>query len=169
MLLATVDRWISSPIQFVLLGSGEDYYRQQFNRLVQEHPDSIAFHYGYDEGLAHRIEAGVDLFLMPSLFEPSGLNQLYSLRYGTLPLVSPVGGLHDTVNDIDADDPNGFVMDDVSSDSLYHSIQVAHQTFGNSERWQALQQNAMSGDYSWIKSARQYLELYEKAIHDRGR
>ena len=167
LLLATIDRWISLPIQFVLLGSGDDYYHQQFERLAAEHPDAIAFRYGYDEGLAHRIEAGSDVFLMPSLFEPSGLNQLYSLRYGTLPLVSPVGGLHDTVNDISTVDANGFVMDDVSSDSLFDAIQTAAETFKDKQHWSLLQNNAMSHDYSWIKSAQQYMELYENAIKTR--
>ena len=164
LLLESSAQWLELPVQLVLLGSGDDYYRQAFQQLADQHPDKVALFYGYDEGLAHRVEAGSDLYLMPSLFEPSGLNQLYSLRYGTLPLVSPVGGLVDTVSGVNSETPNGFVMENVSAQALMQSLQQALQCFANTPPWKQMQLTAMSTEYTWKKSAVGYLDMYQKAI-----
>jgi starch synthase len=170
LLLAVLPELLKQPLQLVILGSGERVLERQLTRLAAQHPGRLAVAIGYDEALAHRIEAGADIFLMPSRFEPCGLNQLYSLRYGTLPVVSPVGGLADTV--VDADTPhsgsaNGFVMTAVSSEALLAATQRALHCFHDKRRWRQLQHNAMTEDFSWGKSAQAYLELYRLAQNDR--
>jgi starch synthase len=170
LLLAALPELLKQPLQLVILGSGERELEQQLKDLVAEHPGRIALTLGYDEALAHRIEAGADIFLMPSRFEPCGLNQLYSLRYGTLPVVSPVGGLADTVVDADTSPggrlPNGFVMTSVSAEALLAASQRALHCLQDGGRWRELQHNAMTQDFSWGKSAQAYLELYRLTIEN---
>src|SRR5262249_34913004 len=135
---------------FIVLGTGEARYQDMWTRLAAAHPDRIGVHVGFDEALAHLIEAGADMFLMPSRFEPCGLNQMYSLRYGTVPVVRAVGGLADTV--IDAAVPrkgNGFVFGDYSTSALLATLQRAISAFGDRRKWKALQSAGMKGDYSW--------------------
>ncbi|MCW8919635.1 MAG: glycogen synthase GlgA [Gammaproteobacteria bacterium] len=170
LLLAVLPELLQQPLQLVILGSGNRLLEQQLTELAARYPGRLAVAIGYDEGLAHRIEAGADIFLMPSRFEPCGLNQLYSLRYGTLPVVSPVGGLADTV--VDADTPhggsaNGFVMAAVSAEALLATTRSALSCFHDKQRWRELQHNAMSEDFSWGKSAQAYRELYRLAQDDR--
>jgi starch synthase len=129
-------------------------------------------HIGYDEQLAHRIEAGVDLFLMPSRFEPCGLNQMYSQRYGTLPVVTPIGGLADTVIDasgaaLERGEASGFVMQQTDGAAMLKAIQRAVACYAQPEQWRALQRFAMSRDFSWQKSAQAYTQLYEQALSGR--
>jgi starch synthase len=118
---------------------------------------------GFDESLAHRIEAGADIFVMPSRFEPCGLNQMYSLRYGTLPVVRATGGLVDTV--IDATDEkhgNGFVFGPATSDALLQALRRATTVWQDPARWRLLQKHGMARDSSWAEAARQYVELYQR-------
>jgi starch synthase len=123
---------------------------------------------GFDETLAHLIEAGADLFLMPSRFEPCGLNQLYSMRYGTPPIVHRTGGLADSVTDLDEGTPErpatGFVFDSPTADALLASVRRALQTYREPAVWRRLQRNGMARDFRWDESARRYLEVYRAAL-----
>jgi starch synthase len=155
---------------FAVLGTGEARYQDLWTRLATEHPDRIGAQIGFDEALAHLIEAGADLFLMPSHFEPCGLNQMYSLRYGTVPVVRAVGGLADTVRDYTPRRSNatGFVFNEYTGAALLAALQRALAAFKNKRRWRALQLAGMREDHSWDRSAREYVKIYERAI-GRGR
>ena len=151
--------------KLVLLGSGQTVYEQQLTRLAKKYPGRIAVQIGYDETLAHRIEAGADMFLMPSRFEPCGLNQLYSLRYGTPPIVYHTGGLADTVVDANADNlraatATGFVFHDPSHDALLGAIRRALDLYRQPRQWRRLQQAGMRQQFDWNESAGHYLALY---------
>ena len=150
---------------FVLLGSGERRYEDMWLGLAARHPDRIAVEIGYDDSRAHLIEAGSDLFLMPSRFEPCGLNQMYSLRYGTLPLVRETGGLADTVQNFDAatGEGTGFVFQDYSPQALLDTLRWALATYRDRDTWRRLQVTGMAQDFSWDASAREYVKVYERA------
>jgi starch synthase len=150
-----------------LLGSGEAELEQRLRALADEHPGQLSLTLGYDEALAHRITAGSDLFMMPSRFEPCGLNQMYSLCYGTLPVVHSVGGLKDTVfdpNDFPMDKANGFSFNRPTPESFQHALRRALTSYRNPENWRCLQANGMAGDYSWQNSARAYMNVYQSAL-----
>ncbi len=154
-------------IQLVCLGSGDPSYEQDLRVLRARFPDRVAIHIGYSEPMAHQIEAGSDVFLMPSRFEPCGLNQLYSLRYGTLPIVRNTGGLADSV--VDASEENrqlgtatGFKFEQSTAQALQQTIQDAIELFQRPRIWRKLMITAMESDYSWQKSAEKYIELYEQ-------
>jgi starch synthase len=157
--------------RFVILGTGEPRYEAMWQRLAAAYPDRIAVKVGFDEALSHLVEAGADLFLMPSRFEPCGLNQMYSLRYGTLPLVRATGGLDDTVENFDpfALTGNGFKFWEPSGAALANTLRWALRVYENKEVWRALQRRAMSGDFSWNRSAQQYVAVYEDALASVGR
>jgi starch synthase len=154
---------------FVVLGTGEARYQDLWTRLATERPDRIGAQIGFDEALAHLIEAGADLFLMPSHFEPCGLNQMYSLRYGTVPVVRAVGGLADTVRDYSPRRPSatGFVFHEYTGNALLAALERALEAFKNKRRWRALQLAGMRQDHSWDRSAREYVKIYERAIGGR--
>jgi starch synthase len=145
---------------FVVLGTGEERYQDLWTRLASEHPDRVGVQIGFDESLAHLIEAGADIFLMPSRFEPCGLNQMYSLRYGTIPVVRGVGGLADTVRD----GVTGFVFEEYSDAALLEALERALALYADRPRWRAMQAAAMRQDHSWDRSAREYVKIYERAI-----
>jgi starch synthase len=150
---------------FVLLGSGQSAYEQKLARLAHQHPQRVFVEIGYDEPLAHLIEAGADLFLMPSRFEPCGLNQMYSLRYGTPPIVFKTGGLNDTVVDANAatlDDgsANGFVFDVPDVAALLETVRRALALYRQPAQWRRLQQTGMRQAFDWSESAGHYLALY---------
>jgi starch synthase len=157
-------------IQLVMLGSGSHYFEQALQEAQRKYPQMVATHIGYDEPLAHRVEAGVDCFLMPSRFEPCGLNQLYSLRYGTVPIVHHTGGLADTVINTNPrtlldGTATGFVFNQANADALWEAVDQAIQFFHRPKSWwHKLAINGMQQDYSWRTSANHYLELYHKAI-----
>ncbi|MDO8960224.1 MAG: glycosyltransferase, partial [Rhodocyclaceae bacterium] len=131
--------------------------------LARNHPGQCAVDIGFSETQAHRIEAGADIFLMPSRFEPCGLNQMYSLRYGTPPVVRATGGLADTVIDAaDAERGNGFVFAEPTAEALYAAIGRAVAAWHDQARWRRLQENGMAGDFSWAAPARRYAELYAR-------
>jgi len=158
--------------QFAILGSGMARYQDTFKQLATQYPEHLALTLGYDEPLAHQIEAGCDLFLMPSLFEPCGLNQMYSLRYGTLPLVHAVGGLKDTVFDPGPltetgelpEQANGFSFQAPRAEAMQEALERALTYYRQPQLWRQLQTNAMRGDYSWERSAEEYEQLYQKAL-----
>jgi len=151
---------------FVVLGTGEDRYQNMWRGLAARHPDLIGVHVGFDEALAHLIEAGADAFLMPSRFEPCGLNQMYSLRYGTVPIVRAVGGLADTVADYGPGKPGatGIVFTDYTPEALLDALNRAITLFQDRAKWRALQRAGMKLDYSWDRSAQEYVKIYDRAI-----
>jgi starch synthase len=151
--------------RFVLLGSGQAAYEQKLARLAQQHPERVMVEIGYDEPLAHLIEAGADMFLMPSRFEPCGLNQMYSLRYGTPPIVFKTGGLADTVIDTNAatladGSATGFVFDTPDVAALLEAIRHALDLYRQPVQWRRLQQIGMRQSFDWSESAGHYLALY---------
>jgi starch synthase len=158
---------------FVILGTGEPWYEEMWRSLARRYPDRVGVRIGFDEPLSHLIEAGADLFMMPSRFEPCGLNQMYSLRYGTLPVVRSTGGLDDTVENYDpaTGAGNGFKFHDASGEALLGTLRWALHVFHNEpERWRQLQRAGMAVDFSWTASARAYLEAYGRArAHMAGR
>jgi starch synthase len=149
----------------VLLGTGERQYEDFVRALALRYPDRIAARIGFDEALAHRIEAGADLFLMPSRFEPCGLNQMYSLRYGTVPLVRATGGLYDTVRNFDPStgEGTGFTFEPYAAEALRQAVRRALYTYEDRPVWRRLQVAGMRQDFSWDSSARQYVAAYERA------
>jgi len=158
--------------QLAVLGSGEARFEAALQALAARHPGRAAAIIGFDERYAHRIEAGADIFLMPSRFEPCGLNQLYSLRYGTPPVVHATGGLADTVvgctpESLRAGRANGFVFGASEPDALLEAIRRATGAFGNKRQWRRLQRIGMAADHSWDKAAAEYLEVYRKALMSR--
>ncbi len=167
LLLEQMNQLLMLNCQLVVLGSGFENYEQALNKIALQHPDKVSVTLGYDEALAHQIESSVDIFLMPSIFEPCGLNQIYSLRYGTLPVVHAVGGLRDTVieaqGEID-DTSNGFVFTKATAENLHQAIKRALACYQHPEQWKKLQINAMKQDFSWEKSARLYEEVYGRAL-----
>lgn len=168
LILAQMSLLLSKNCQLIFLGSGFPHYELALKNLAGLHPHKMSVTIGYSETLAHRIEAGCDLFLMPSLFEPCGLNQLYSLRYGTLPIVHAVGGLQDTVFECPLNQPddqsNGFVFHKPTAIELHHAICRAIDAYHQPIIWKKLQLNAMNRDSSWEKSALEYKEIYEGLI-----
>ena len=157
--------------RFVVLGTGEPAYEAMWRRLAAQFPDRIGVRIGFDEGLSHLIEGGSDLFLMPSRFEPCGLNQMYSLRYGTLPLVRATGGLDDTVENYDpyTGRGTGFKFWEPSGRSMIETLRWALRVYEHPEVWQRLQRAAMAGDFSWARSAQAYVGVYEAAMARVGR
>ncbi|GIX21418.1 MAG: glycogen synthase [Gammaproteobacteria bacterium] len=151
------------PLQLAVLGSGERRLETALRDAAATRPHRFAVRIGYDEALAHRLIAGADGFLMPSRFEPCGLTQLYSLRYGTIPLVHPVGGLADTVFDADRHpEGNGFHIQPLNAAALVETVDRAMAHYGDGAAWRRLQRHAMAADHSWDRSARAYLALYEE-------
>ena len=153
--------------QFVLLGSGAPQFEEFFRAAAARYPSQVAVRIGFDEPLAHQIEAGADLFLMPSRYEPCGLNQLFSLKYGTIPIVHAVGGLRDAVQDYDAqrETGTGFVFDKYESQALLDAIDRGLAAYGDKKTWTALRRRAMAMDFSWERSAHAYDHLYRQLLH----
>jgi starch synthase len=152
---------LARDLQIVLLGSGRAEWEDLFARVAQERPDRLAARIGFDEGLAHRIEAGADMFLMPSRFEPCGLNQMYSLRYGTVPVVRAVGGLEDTVEDFDGwNRGTGFKFREYHPQAMLLAVRRALETFRDRRAWRAMMLRGMAQDFSWDRSAQSYEALY---------
>jgi starch synthase len=165
LLAAVADELAGLETSFVLLGSGERRYEDLWLALAARYPERIAVRIGFDEGLAHLIEGGTDIFLMPSRFEPCGLNQMYSLRYGTLPLVRATGGLADTVRNYDARTGagTGFTFDEYSPQALVGTLRWALGVFADRAAWRRMQVAGMQEDHSWEASAREYVAVYERA------
>jgi len=155
-----------SDARLVVLGSGDEKYEKYFQWLRDAFPEQAGFYRGYHNELAHQIEAGADVFLMPSRYEPCGLNQMYSLRYGTVPVVRRTGGLADTVEPFDAatGKGTGFVFDEFSGQALLDSIREALVVWKDRAAWKQLVQNGMARDFSWDRQGKHYLELYRRLI-----
>jgi len=153
----------------VALGSGDKPYEEMFLRLNRQFPQKIAVKIAYDNTLAHKIEAGSDMFLMPSRYEPCGLNQIYSLKYGTVPIVRATGGLDDTIEPWDprTGKGTGFKFTEYSGEALLLTIRQALQAFRDQTAWQTLMRNGMNKDFSWNASAKEYVRIYERVRQTR--
>jgi starch synthase len=164
LLESAADKLLARDLQIVLLGSGEAKYERAFKELAFSYPQKVSVRFGFDEALAHRIEAGADLFLMPSRYEPCGLNQMYSLKYGTIPIVRATGGLKDTVKDYGpkSRSGNGFVFEPYEPAALLGALDRGLQHFAQQKAWAALVKKAMAADYSWNRSALDYAALYRR-------
>jgi starch synthase len=164
--LGALEEMLSANLQFVLLGSGAAVFENGYHHLARRNHTKVAVRLGYDQALSHRIEAGCDFFLMPSRFEPCGLNQMYSLRYGTIPIVRLTGGLDDTVIDIteDLQQANGIKFAEYSSRALAKSIRKGLALHAEPELRRFYQLNGMAADFSWDRTAEQYLKAYEEAM-----
>ncbi|MBS3918945.1 MAG: glycogen synthase GlgA [Deltaproteobacteria bacterium] len=170
LLAEIIDELFTFDIGFVLLGTGEQKYHDLFSRITKKYPQKAGIRIAYDDRLAHKIEAGADLFLMPSKYEPCGLNQIYSLKYGTIPVVRATGGLDDTITHYDpsAGTGNGFKFARYDSKDFLNQIKAAMSLYAQPEQWTKLIRNAMASDFSWQRSAEAYLQLYRKAIEKKG-
>ena len=161
LIAAAAEELMTLDAAWVMLGSGDREYEEQWKMLAARFPDRVSATIGYDERLEHLIEGGADAFLMPSRFEPCGLNQLNSLRYGTLPIVRATGGLNDTVrDDADGRPGTGFRFVDYTPEGLLAAIKAALDIYKTREAWLEMQRAAMAGDFSWDVSAREYVKVY---------
>jgi starch synthase len=158
ILADAASRMLEEDLNLVVLGSGDAPYESMFRTLADTYPEKVGLRVGYDTGLSHRIEAGADMFLMPSRYEPCGLNQIYSLKYGTVPVVRATGGLDDTI-----DDGTGFKFRDYSGDALLEAVRQALKAF-RMEQWARRMRRGMEKDFSWSASAGEYVELYRRLV-----
>lgn len=165
-----IPHWVeNSSAQWMILGNGEPHYHDLFNRLASEHPEKVAVRLGFSNELAHRIEAAADIFLMPSRYEPCGLNQLYSLKYGTVPVVHATGGLADSITNVTeatlaAGTANGFSFDTYNVTALADAVDRACRCFANRPIWEQLIRTGMQQDWSWGHSAHEYVRLYKRTL-----
>jgi len=161
-----MDDLMKMSLQLVVLGVGEKKYHDLFEKAARKHPGKVALALRFDEEMAHLIEAGSDMFLMPSRYEPCGLNQIYSLRYGTVPIVRATGGLDDTITEFHASTGigNGFRFTHYTSGELLKAIHRAVTLFADSPTWRKLMRNGMVQDYSWETSAKKYVQVYRSLV-----
>ena len=164
-----VPQLMEDGVQVCLLGSGDPELERRFLEYAAVYPRHFAVHIGYNERLAHRVEAGIDAFVMPSRYEPCGLNQMYSMAYGTPPVVRRTGGLADSVVDAGTEShlatgATGFIFDRSDAGSLLHAIRRAKRAYENGPRWRQIQVNGMARDSSWDASAGHYVELYRQML-----
>lgn len=165
LLAEIMDRLLREDLSLVVVGTGEEKYQGFFSRLAEQYPRKVGICLFFDNVLAHKIEAGSDLFLMPSRYEPCGLNQIYSLKYGTIPVVRATGGLDDTIIPFDplTGKGTGFKFNRYQADQLWAVLQEALAVYQNQNQWRHLMKNAMAQDFSWTASAREYIKLYHLA------
>jgi starch synthase len=164
LILDTIGQVLDRGVNLILLGSGADYYERAFHALRDSRPSQVGVYLGYSNEIAHKIEAGADIFLMPSRFEPCGLNQMYSLKYGTVPVVRAAGGLEDTIENFDRTTGrgNGFKFAEYNPARLLEKIYEALLTFADQRLWNTLMMNGMAADFSWNRSAERYIEMYRR-------
>ena len=170
LIAQVMDRLAREEMIVVALGNGDKQYEEMFLRLQKQFPQKIAVKVAYDNALAHKIEAGSDMFLMPSRYEPCGLNQIYSLKYGTVPVVRATGGLDDTIEPRDprTGKGTGFKFSEYSGEALLLTIKQALQAFRDRTSWQVLMRNGMAKDFSWNASAKEYVRIYERVRQARA-
>jgi starch synthase len=163
ILLEAIDRLLARPVSLAILGSGDPVLVAALEAARARWPGRLGLRIGFDEGMAHRVEAGADAFLMPSRYEPCGLNQMYSLRYGTVPIVRRTGGLADTVEE-SADYGTGFLIPAHHATELLAAVDRAHAAFLERDRWRAIQRRGMAEDHSWDRAAAEYEAVYRQAL-----
>ena len=163
------DRMAREDMILIALGTGDREFEDMFRRLNKQYPQKFAVKIEFNNRLAHKVEAGADMFLMPSRYEPAGLNQLYSLKYGTVPIVRATGGLDDTIEQFDpaTGKGTGFKFKEYSGEALLDTVKLAITAFHDSQKWQTLMRNGMAQDYSWAASAREYVKVYERVKQGR--
>lgn len=162
LLVPLLDRLVAGGFSLAVLGAGEARYEEALRQAAARYPGRVAYAAGYDEPLSHNIYAGADLFLMPSQFEPCGLSQMYSLRYGTPPVVRRTGGLADTVSDAARVDGTGFVFEDFGTESFWGALEHARAAYSDPAAFAALQRRGMARDYGWAAAAQQYEDVYAR-------
>lgn len=168
LVAAIIDDLLQEDVVLIACGTGEEYYERLMTDIANRHPERVRVITKFDDLSAHKIEAGSDIFLMPSRYEPGGLNQLYSLRYGTVPVVHATGGLDDTVTELPNGLGNGYKFQDATAEQLLAAVLRALTDFRNPELWRAKMQRGMREDFSWTASAEQYLEVYRRVIERRA-
>jgi len=166
LIIRAIDGILKTDAKLVILGTGDVKIVNALKKMAKAHPDKISFHNFFDEKMAHLIEAGSDIYLMPSRYEPCGLNQIYSLRYGTIPIVFNTGGLADTVKNWNGKDGNGFIFYRYTVKELIGIVKNALKLFNDKITWKKIIKNAMSSDYSWSNSAQKYFNLYDKILKE---
>ena len=170
LILSSMGYLLTLDIQWVILGSGDYHLEQQLNQIATSNPNKFGVHIGYSNEISHLIEAGSDMFLMPSQFEPCGLTQMYSLKYGTVPIVRNTGGLADTVFDWDDQvnkgkkNGNGFSFNDYNGYALTNAVERSVAAFSNKKVWRQIQKNGMKTSFTWDISAKRYIDVYQKAL-----
>ncbi len=166
LLAAILPELLAENLSLVILGTGEEKYHELLTAAAKQYPGRLGVKIAFDNRLAHLIEAGADMFLMPSAYEPCGLNQIYSLKYGTIPVVRATGGLVDTIEPVDAKQKTGtgFMFTDYTPEAFLTCIREACQAYGNKTLWRQIMKNAMSQDFSWEASAKAYEELYRQTL-----
>jgi starch synthase len=166
LLAQIMDELMKMNLGFVLLGTGDEKYHELFTLIGKKYPKKTGIKIAYDNTLAHKIEAGCDMFLMPSRYEPCGLNQIYSLKYGTIPIARATGGLDDTIQEFNpaSGKGTGFKFKQYDANKLLKTIKNALTLYNDKGKWKKLTQNAMGADFSWKISAKKYVELYRKAL-----
>ena len=164
-----VEELADRDVAVVALGTGDAYYENLFREWAFRYPATVSVKIRYDDAVAHKIEAGADMFLMPSLYEPCGLNQIYSLKYGTVPIVRATGGLDDTIEEWDAKKGTGtgFKFAGFDPKDLLVEIDRAIEAFHDKKGWTRLMRNGMARDYSWSGPAKEYVKVYEEAARRR--
>jgi starch synthase len=163
-----MERLAKEDMVLVMLGNGEEYYERLLVEMANRHPDKIRVQVKFDDVMAHKIEAGADIFLMPSRYEPGGLGQIYSLKYGTVPVVRATGGLDDTIDEQPNGGGNGFKFWGYSPSALLDAVQRALGTFRNKDEWKQMMKRGMAQDYSWDKPTNEYVRVYERVIQNRN-
>jgi starch synthase len=168
LIVEITDRLVEQDMVLVILGKGEEYYERVLVELANRHPAKVRVHVTYDPVMAHKIEAGSDIFLMPSRYQPAGLSQIYSLRYGTVPVVRATGGLDDTIDEQPLGGGNGFKFWGYNSSALLDALLRALSTFRNKEEWTQMMKRGMAQNFSWDAPAKEYVRVYERAIQNRS-
>jgi starch synthase len=169
LIAGVAEQLMGMDVYIVALGTGEPQYEELFRVMAAKYPDRFLVRVAYDNTLAHEIEAGSDMFLMPSRYEPCGLNQIYSLKYGTVPVVRATGGLDDTIKHFDGKDGTGFKFTEYTPQALLGAIQQAVETYRQPKVWRKLMLNGMKLDFSWTSSAREYIKIYEQLAKARSK
>ncbi len=162
-----LDRLLQEDVVLMMLGNGEEYYERLLIEMAERYPAKMRVQVKFDNVIAHKIEAGSDLFLMPSRYEPGGLSQIYSLKYGTIPVVRATGGLQDSIDEQQDGTGNGFKFSGYDSNALLDAVQRALATFRDKKTWTAMMKRAMVQDFSWQKPAHEYVRVYERVIQNR--
>ncbi len=161
-----MDQLMDMDIQMIIHGDGDRALVKKLNEYTTKAPDKFRINVTFDDKMAHLIEAGSDMYLFPSRYEPCGLNQIYSLKYGTLPIVSQVGGLFDTVEDLDeaAEEGTGIILEDLSAEAIVAAVKRGAELYHQPEKWQEIQKRIMAEDFSWELSAKRYIDIYERTL-----
>jgi starch synthase len=163
-----MDKLVEQDMVLVILGNGEEYYERLLAEMATRYPSKVRVQVKFDNVVAHKIEAGADMFLMPSRYEPGGLNQIYSLKYGTVPIVRATGGLDDTIDEQPDGGGNGFKFWGYDASALMDALLRALATFRNKKEWTAMMKRGMAQDFSWNKPAAEYVRVYERVVQNRS-